>query len=148
MTAPAWAPTLAQVGSLLAARTVDPTGAEQGTFTDDTRPTGDQADVAIEDACNDVLGEVGEIPTALEAQAGTVAKWGAAAQIELSYYPNSVGDDPDLYLNLKKQYDERLARLVKSATDYNSEGSDSINTASLPEAGFPGLVGTTLTEEF
>ncbi len=149
MAAPSWAPTIAQVGAILNARTrQEGTGALLGTFTTETVPTATQVDSLIENACNDVLAEVGTIPTELEANAGSVAAWGTAMIVELSFYPSQVGDDNDIYAALEKQYNTRLMRLKEAAKDYNAVQTDGIGEASFADSGFPRLIGTSLTEDY
>lgn len=107
-----WTPELAAVGALLRARTKDDDGNELGTFTADTRPTGEQVTALIPDALGDVASVVGnEIPEPLRSQARFVVALGTAMLVELSYFPEQVGTVTSPYDNLKVLYDERLARL-------------------------------------
>lgn len=88
MSAPAWQPTVADVGALLRARTVDSSGNELGTFTSTTRPTGDAVDQLIGLAVGQIQGEIGpDIPDVLHDQARRCAILGAAVLIERSYWP-------------------------------------------------------------
>jgi hypothetical protein len=98
-----WAPTLAEVADCIPSKTVNVSlpGSEDpiGTFTDDTRPTGVQAQRHVDSAVSSVLGFAPTIPTALEPVAKSAAKWRAAADIWLSY-PDRDADITSAYAAL------------------------------------------------
>lgn len=149
MAAPSWAPTVAQVASVMHARTRTPNGALAGTFNDETEISEAQAAALIEDAANDLVAQLGDIPTELEVAAASALKYCAAALIEMSFFANQVGDDPNIFKALKDECKDRRATLAEALKDYNVDTeTGSINAASLPANGFPGVVGTTLTEEW
>lgn len=107
-----WAPTVAAVGAILRSRTKDNAGNELGTFTDQTRPTGEEVGELIGTATNDVAAEVGaDIVSARRPYAASVAALGTALQVELTYFPEQVALGRSPYAELKKLYDERLKRL-------------------------------------
>lgn len=137
-----WAPTVADVGAILRARTKDTNGVELGTFTADTRPTG-TAVIALADlAVSDLVAEIGpDIPTELVPSARYLAALGTALMVELSYFPEDVAAGRSPYAELKALYDQRLVRLTDAVEDATGEGG----TGGSPSYGFPvnagGLVG-------
>lgn len=159
MPAPAWAPSLADVGGLLHARTTEVgTGATLGTFGPTTIPTGVQVTAIIERAASEVLAAVGPIPAATatvdpQGTAKAAVTYLAAMMVELSFFPNQVGDDNDIYARLEARYDKLMALLVGQIADVLSstttEEIDGSGAATgMAQGGFPGLVGTTLTEGY
>ncbi len=151
MALPSWAPSVDQIGSLLYARTRDEYGNLTGTFTTDSSPTALQVLDLVESVTDDIAASIGAIPVALEGAALQTARFAAAALVELSFFPNQVGDDPDIYDKLVAERDRRWAALLAAVQDYtsNPEGDPGDgDDVALPANGFPGLVGTTLTEEF
>jgi hypothetical protein len=120
-----YVPTVAEVGALIRARTKDTAGNELGTFTDATRPTGDQAEAESLFAVDQVWGRLGQNPeaagitaatTALFPQARRAAAIYAAMLIELSYFPEQIQDDQSPYDRLKELYDQAIANLAASVT--------------------------------
>lgn len=109
-------PTVDQIGALLRARTkVGMT--EPGTFTDETRPTGDQVELLIDQAVADVAMRVGvTIPDELNNSGRHVVALRAAQLVELSFFPEQQegagGVSP--YQTLRLSYEEALDKLVKA----------------------------------
>lgn len=126
MPAPAWQPSVADVGALLRARTVDPDGVEQGTFTDRTRPTAAAAETLIALAVGQIQGEIGpDIPEVLHDQARRCAILGAAVLIERSYWPEQQDDSgraPSSYVSLYERAVEALAAAQRSYAASASAG--------------------------
>lgn len=142
MADPTWAPTLAQVGSYVPARTaaVDTiSDALLGTFTAATRPTGDQVTSLISDACAWVLLRTGEIITTgtqaanLDRMATATAAVRTAGMVELSF-PLRDGD-----LNTSAQLlalaDTMLTQLVEA--NATAGAVDASEPALLPTGQFP-----------
>lgn len=105
-----WAPTVADVGALLRARTRTDAGVELGTFTADTRPTATEAESYIDDAVNEVLLQVPseiDIPARLESAANRLASLRAAMAVELSYNPDRT-EEGSAYARLKELYDQGM----------------------------------------
>jgi hypothetical protein len=107
-TLPAWAPTVATVAGLIRARTKDGNGNELGTFTPATRPTDAQATEAIEHAVIGLGEKVGEMSPKCEKTARLCSAYGAAAEIELSYFPEQARTDRSPYQFLIARYDALL----------------------------------------
>jgi hypothetical protein len=105
---PAYTPTLADVAALIRARTKDSNGQELGTFTTATRPTGAQAEEAIAHAVIALGEKVGAIGPKCANVARMAAAYGAAAEIELSYFPEQARADRSGYTFLVKRYEGLL----------------------------------------
>jgi hypothetical protein len=140
---PTWAPTLAQVGSYIPARTaaVDTTSDTLlGTFTAATVPTGDQVTTLISDACAWMLLRTGEIittparrPRTWTRMATATAAVRTAGMVELSF-PLRDGD-----LNTSAQLlalaDTMLTQLVEA--NATAGAVDASEPALLPTGQFP-----------
>lgn len=92
MTGPAWAPQVQDVADWLPRRTTDGSGLAAGTFTDETVPNAGQVSRIITSVVGQVAAALPDLPPALYAPATRLAALGAAAQIELSFYPESQVD--------------------------------------------------------
>lgn len=103
-----YAPTVADVAALIRARTKDSNGNEIGTFTDTTRPTDVQCEEAIAHAVVLVHQKVGSVGTICAPLAQQCAAIGAAAEIELSYFPEQARTDRSPYQFLIARYEEAL----------------------------------------
>lgn len=142
-------PTVAQVGALLRARTQDDNGNELGTFTEATRPNGEQVRDLVGSAASRVGGKVSaDLPDALLESAREVAAIRAAMMVELSYFPEQVGTDQSAYTELKELYNEGLAELQEAFLRIGADeaaGTDDDRAAGSPVYAFPedrgGLVG-------
>jgi hypothetical protein len=112
-----WSPTVADIGALLRARTVDDTEQEVGTFNDTTRPT--EAQVLSLIAMNSAvvgtrLGATEETDLCTEELKGSATEMAAlrtAMQIELSYFPEQVAGNKSPYDRFKELYDEGMTSL-------------------------------------
>lgn len=107
-----YTPDVASVGALLRARTRDTNGAEIGTFTEQTRPTGDQVLSLIRTAVGDLSSAVGsDLALEFHVAAQQLAVYRAAALIELSFYPEQVATGRSPYAQILALYDGALASL-------------------------------------
>lgn len=107
------APTIRDVAALIRARTKDSSGNEVGNFTADTRPTDEQAQEAIDHAIAAVHRAVGNVgPGCVELGRLAVA-YGAAAEIELSYFPEQARADRSPYTFLIARAQELLDGLTQ-----------------------------------
>jgi hypothetical protein len=105
-------PTVDEVGALIRSRTLDNAGNEIGSFNDNTRPTGPQADILIAQAYDDVIAKYDDdIPLASARDARTVIAIRAAMLIELSYWPKEVASGRSTYTQLHELYLEALENL-------------------------------------
>lgn len=111
-TAPNPTPTVDDVAALIRARTKDNNGNELGTFTADTRPTEDQAQQAIDHQVTLLHSQVGYIGAECDEVATMAAAYGAAAEIELSYFPEQARREMSPYSFLIARYGEIMAGLV------------------------------------
>lgn len=109
-----YTPTLAQVGALLHIRTKAP-NEEIGTFNNETRPTGDQVQVLIDNAVAKVHARFGDaIDDDLAGSARELVALRAALMIELSYFGEQIQPDRGPYNALKELYDEAYADLIEN----------------------------------
>lgn len=134
-----WAPTTADVGALLRARTKDENGNEVGDFTADTRPTGDQVEALIATASQDLADSLAvAVPEELFGAARRVSAYAVALEIELGYYPEQINTGRSPYAQLKAIYDERLLalRAALSASGGDVPGTD-VDTPQSPVWAFP-----------
>lgn len=105
-------PTVDQVASLIRSRTKDSNGNEVGTFTEDTRPTATQAQEAIDNQVTLLHAKVGTVGEDCSGLAQLVAAYGAAAEIEASYFAEQARRDMSPYIYLIQRYEEYVQGLV------------------------------------
>jgi hypothetical protein len=124
-----WRASVQDVANVIPQRTGDPAGAAQGTFTATTVPTGAQVEGIIRGVQAEVLTAVGEVTEELatpvaagggpgETMAGHVVAVGAAAYVEMSFYP----DLPEGATSLWDRYQALLAALVGAAAPGTQPG--------------------------
>lgn len=101
-------PTIAGVAALIRARTKDKNGNEVGVFTADTRPSDVQCQEAIDHAVTALQEKVGVIGADCADVAQLAATYGAAAEIELSYFPEQSRTDRSPYTYLLNRYEQLL----------------------------------------
>lgn len=123
MTTDPYTPNVADVAALIRARTKDSNGNEVGTFTADTRPNDLQAQEAIAHAVLAVHQRVGAISDPCADQARLCAAYGAAAEIELSYFPEQARTDRSPYTYLILRWQELLTG-VEQCVLGNLPGTD------------------------
>lgn len=84
-------PSVDDIALLLASRTTDKGGAEQDTFDDTTRPTGDQVSALSLIAAQEVLSALGmeDIPPAIIPDVIQLVALKTASLIEISFFDNS-----------------------------------------------------------
>jgi hypothetical protein len=130
---------VADVGAILRARTKDNNGSEVGTFTaDSTRPNEAQVQALIAMAVNDVAAELGaDIPSPCQVDARTLAATRAAMKVELSYFPEQIGNDRSPYRALKDEWDAGVKRVARCIQNTNSGGDDGGAGPSRPRSSFP-----------
>lgn len=147
-----WAPTVADVGALLHARTRDANGQEKGTFDDTTRPTEAQVNSIIARAAGMVANEIGEdIDARWWPSAAEVTTLVAALRIELGFFPEQVGTGRSPYAQLKALLDGEggapgaLAALVQAMAESEAGGEVGAGDDLLPVFSFPrdegGMIG-------
>jgi hypothetical protein len=137
-------PDVSDVGALLRARTKDLNGAELGTFNDDTRPTGAQAQALCVHASDEVYAELGpyaNLAASIKFSARRLVALRAAMLIELSYFPEQVRSDKSAYERYRELYEATLPRLREAARE-TADGDDAQPGDSLlPKYGFPADAG-------
>jgi len=140
-----YTPDVASVGALLRARTRDTNGNEIGTFTEQTRPTGDQVLSLIRTAVGDLSSAVGsDLAETFHVAAQQLAVYRAAALIELSFYPEQVALGRSPYAQILALYNDALAALRLAIEDAGGEvpgdpGGEAggVPTPKAPEWAFP-----------
>lgn len=121
-------PTIDEVASLIRARTKDVNGNELGTFTADTRPTDVQAQQAIDNQVILLHAHVGVVGDGCSDLARMAAALGAAAEIELSYFPEQVNSGRSIYPQLLDRYADAVTG-VESCVLGNLPGQTPDGTA-------------------
>lgn len=143
-----YTPSTADVGALVRARTVDAGGNEVGDFTADTRPTGDEVDVLIAEAIDEVASAVGpDVPDGpdpddkdtLRRMAKRVTSLYAAANVELSYFPEQAGQNNSVYDKLLARARSTKETLVEAVAEVGGGGDGQSVGGAGPMAsyGFP-----------
>lgn len=110
-------PTVEDVAALMRARTrVDMN--EQGTFNDDTRPTGDQVALLIDEAMDEVAGHLGEGPMtdAVKRRTQRAVTLYTAMLVEVAYWPEQLNDDQSPFAAYRDLYDKAIEGLAASVT--------------------------------
>jgi hypothetical protein len=115
-------PTIRQVALHIRQRTITRNTNEfRGTFAHDTLPTEDEAAEAIDTARDDVLTDVGALPTGLQPEAVNAVRsliaLRAAMIIERSYYGEQVGANKSPYPALERDYLARLPRVIEAIAE-------------------------------
>lgn len=129
MPVPDWAPSVESVAVYVTSRTVERNGAQPSTFTATTRPTNVQVANLAEQSAEEVLAAVGgSMPSVLEPAARKVASVLAAADIELTYFPNSLGGETSPYDRLRERYQELLLRLIQQVSDNSDDDASTANS--------------------
>jgi hypothetical protein len=105
--------TIEDVAAIIRARTKDSSGNELGTFTAETRPTDAQCQEAITHQVEVLHTKVGRVGPDCTGVAQMAVAWGAAAEIELSYFPEQARTDRSPYTYLKQQCDDLTEGVVQ-----------------------------------
>jgi hypothetical protein len=138
-----WRPALTEVGALVRVRTKSKMGGPPlGTFTEDTRPNGDEVEALISYATASVAARIGLSPCtdALKSRARGMAALYTAMLIELSYFPEQVGSDRSPYAKYKELYDDGMGALVEAVAENCGGGGDGESVGGsgpLPSSEFP-----------
>jgi hypothetical protein len=105
----AYRPTLADLGGIMRARTRNGSGDELGTFTEDTRPTAEEAEGLIDRALGLVSPRLGDVPESATNLAPSIVALRAAMFVETSYYPEETSGEGNAYASYREQYRDALA---------------------------------------
>lgn len=148
-----YTPTVADIGNLLRARTVDASGNEVGTFNADTEPTGDNVTALIADAVgeaypvfgSDIPDAAGSEPDALRNAAKKAVAYRAAALTELTYFAEEVQRGTSPYEQYQSAWEENLNRVAKAIESGGGDTPGGVGGSMAVYDGFPvdegGLVG-------
>lgn len=147
-----YTPTVDELASLLRARAKTIYGAEVGTFNAETTPTGDEASGLIQEAVDEIASVVGpdvpdgpdpDDPETLRRMAKRVVQLLAAANVELSYFPEQAGQPGSAY----QRFLERATAMRKVLAEAVSEaggggaGESVAGTEPLARGDFPEPLG-------
>src|SRR3954447_5850829 len=103
-------PALDELGAIMRARTRDQHGNELGTFTDETRPTADEVDLALDQALALVAPRLGQVSESLLGMARALVALRAAVLVETSYVPEEADtSEGSAYASYREQYRDALA---------------------------------------
>jgi hypothetical protein len=131
-------PTVAQVATLLRARTRNTQGDEFGTFTADTRPTDSQVEDTISLAIHDTMNKLDteDIPEDMYATVQVLNALLSAMLVELSYFPDQVSTNRSAYPEYKRLYDDWLQRMTDALLREEAEEAAASGNVSysFPEA--------------
>lgn len=140
---PQWRPSLAQVGSISRSRTRVPMGEEQGTFTDETRPTADEVQTLIErQAVPRVASRLSTVTTDCELNADLIQRATDLAAlftsmlIELSYYPEQVSEGNSPYGRYKELWDEDMKSFLSDVEDFCNTSIEGEGSGAMPSGDF------------
>lgn len=124
-----YAPSVQQVATLIRARTKDDSDNEIGTFNANTRPTAQQVEDTILLIIGNLTGCVGDwLPTWLHVKSQAAIAYGAAATIELSFWPEQIANDDSPYKELRKLFLEEQKELCFIAETYRPDDLPSPTT--------------------
>ncbi len=127
---PAWTPTPDAVADLLAQRVLVRGGQAVGTFTATTKPTVTQVQRIADAVAREVEIATGPLPDSYTDSAADVAALGAAARVELSFFPRDT--ERGTYDDLAALYAAALARLVLATRGGQGEGRSSAPVFAFP----------------
>jgi hypothetical protein len=141
-----WAPTVAAVGALLRSRTVDRGGNELGTFTAETRPTGDQVTDLIAQAGGTAASWAGaDLAEPIWPMAAAYVAIRAALLVELTYFPEQVATGRSPYAELKALADEQRKDLAGAISE---AGGNPAGGGTEPRYAFPTTLPISLDTPF
>lgn len=155
-----WRPSVASVAAIVAQRPGDATGTAQTSFTATTVPSATQVATIIGQVQGEIIAETGDMPAALAAvpvagddisasPAGRVVALGAAAYVELQFFPDLQTFSESVSSQLWDRYVAAKAALVAAVADLRAGeviGDDEAQ-ALLPAWSFP-ATGTSSWEPF
>jgi hypothetical protein len=145
-----WRPTLKDVGVVCLARTRDQNGIILRTFNDNTVPSGDDVELLISEAVNDLRPRVGtDIPDDLIQEAQHITALRTAMYIELTYFSNEVSQNRSPYPQYKELYDEKVPILSNaiSAEESGLAITDAVG-GSYPSYSFPAPATSFFSDPF
>lgn len=138
-----YAPTVQDVATLLRARTRDAMGNLTGTFTDGvTTPGATDAQGLVQSALDDVGESIGQdIDQEFWPAASRLVTYLAAANIELSYFPEQAAQNNSMYDKLMARYTAKLKDLQEDIAETETEENSPQNPYAPPTGGFPEPLG-------
>jgi hypothetical protein len=122
---PSWRPTTKAVASYIRTRTKVAGGGIVGDFTTETKPTGEQAEEVISEACDYIATSLGVDEPCndnLKRRTGVVAAMYAALLIEQSFYPETTESRGSSFKSLEALFNPALKRLEVAVEEQCGEG--------------------------
>lgn len=113
-----YSPTVADVASVLRARTKDIHGNEFSEFNEETRPSDTEVEKMIGMAASHLISRYGpDVPQSHHTSVNFVTSLLAAKLIELSYFPEQINTERSPYIQLNALYMEMLEQLDESLAE-------------------------------
>jgi hypothetical protein len=133
-----YTPTLREVAARIRARTRDSNGNELGTFTEETRPHADEAQMLISQAAEDVVTETGvDVPERAWSRVRNLIALRTAMLIELSFFPEQIERGQSAYNQLRDLYGTTKAGQLMSVVEFVREERDGAEGGGVDEPGSP-----------
>lgn len=139
-----YTPTVQDLANLLRARTRDANGNLVGNFVDDvTTPGATDASGLIQQAADDVGESIGQdIDPSFWPGANRLVLYLAAANVELSYFPEQAAANNSMYDKLMARYNAKLKDLQEDIAEFMEEQvEDTQSQYAPPSGGFPEALG-------
>lgn len=137
MTDTNYTPTTQEVGAFLRARLVDDFNNHKDDFDDTTSPTQEEAQELIDAAADEVSEEIGtEVAPSRVSQAKRLVQLLAAANIEMSFFPEQAAANNSMYDKLMARYNTLLP---KFGEDIGEDDQGPVSGGSF--GGFPASSG-------
>lgn len=137
-------PTVKDVAKLLRARTRDDVGNLVGDFVDGTTtPGGSDAQDLIQQALDDVGSELGaDIDESFWPAASRLVAYLAAANIEMSFFPEQAAQGNSMYDKLMARYTTKLKDMQEDIAETEEDEVEQMQpNATSPSGGFPEPMG-------
>lgn len=143
-------PTVDAIARILPTRTRTSGGVTLGTFTENTRPTDAQVELYVQDAADEVYGDLGDwdlLHTTVQPKAERAVALLAAANIELAFWPEQTttrqGTSP--YEHLMERFRKAMETAEAAIIEATDDGTSGAGAGLLPRATFPenqgGMIG-------
>jgi hypothetical protein len=124
-------PTLADIGALMHARTLDTTGKEIATFNNNTRPTGDEVNRLILQASDDVTTAIDtDIPAGAYRYAKQAIIYRTAMLVELGYWPEQINTGRSPYPQYSDLFNAFFINLESAVSREREEAISGEDTGS------------------
>lgn len=135
-----YTPTTSDVAKILRARTRDSMGNMVGDFNDKTTPNSEQASASIADAADEVAEALGaDLPADAQAPAKRLVILLAAANIEMSFFPEQAAQNNSMYDKLMARVKTLMTSLQSDVAEEAIDTDESVGYDFPPTMGWGGL---------